>query len=424
VNLLTTQQATYFNRALQANNLTARQYAALTSNLDRSLAVLQSMYAFEQTQFLNYFAVPWSQYTLSYYANLDYSILLRNGQNTTGIPSNDSEAVNAGIIPLSNDILNSQTVNPPYYWPNLSNLKQGGSPADTTYLVNLSTTSSTFNLIYDMNTSNFNDRQTIVQPPNDYLYSEYLTKSANVICPIEPAKYTVFKFRSPVRQTMQVETLQRPTGYRVINYNLANYDSTINQYFDISYNFTDPSYDSTRTDYVTVYDNLPLTNLVQIPGWGPQQADRTDSNYSWARSFVSSSALYTNNLSVDILKYNQALYATFTTPEYPTLELQSSFTYAMRLATTFYQNTTSTTPIPPNTPVRLFFYHDRAAFQADVMSNRFENPRFFKQSTLITDVSGTLDFVSKTTEGIKNNVSQKVKKAKRIRMIRPFYGHT
>jgi vacuolar protein sorting-associated protein 13A/C len=43
---------------------------------------------------------------------------------------------------------------------------------------------------------------------------------------------------------------------------------------------------------------------------------------------------------------------------------------------------------------------------------------------VVKPVSGTLDFVSKTTEGIKNNVSQKVKKAKRIRMIRPFYGHT
>jgi vacuolar protein sorting-associated protein 13A/C len=42
---------------------------------------------------------------------------------------------------------------------------------------------------------------------------------------------------------------------------------------------------------------------------------------------------------------------------------------------------------------------------------------------VVKPVSGALDFFSKTTEGIKNNVSmQKEKKVKRIRMIRPFYG--
>jgi hypothetical protein len=42
---------------------------------------------------------------------------------------------------------------------------------------------------------------------------------------------------------------------------------------------------------------------------------------------------------------------------------------------------------------------------------------------IVKPVSGALDLVSKTTEGIKNNVSQsKEKKVKRIRFIRPFYG--
>jgi hypothetical protein len=398
VTLLNSQYASLFNRAIQLNNLTARQYATLQSNVDRSLAVLQSMYSFEQTQFLNYFGVPWSQYTLSYYANLDYSILLRNGVNAVGIPSNDSEAVEAGIIPQSNDILNSQTTEPSYYWPNLSSVTYGGSLADTTYLLNLSTFGSTFNLIYDMNTSNFNDRQTIVQPPNDYLYSEYLTKSANVVCPIEPAKYTVFKFRSPVRQTMQVETLPRPTGYRVINYNLANYDSTINQYFDISYNYiftSNSPYTSTRPGYEMAYDNLPIANLATIPGWGSNEALRTNSNYSWGRSLPSSISLWPINFNLDILKYNQSAYVTFTTPEYPTIEPQSSFTYSLSLRTSFHPNLYDTiTLASPTAPMRLFFYHDRAAFQADVLSNRNENPRFYKQSTIITGPIGTIDFTT------------------------------
>ena len=42
---------------------------------------------------------------------------------------------------------------------------------------------------------------------------------------------------------------------------------------------------------------------------------------------------------------------------------------------------------------------------------------------LVKPVSGALDLLSKTSEGIKNNVnSAKEKKVKRIRYIRPFYG--
>jgi vacuolar protein sorting-associated protein 13A/C len=42
---------------------------------------------------------------------------------------------------------------------------------------------------------------------------------------------------------------------------------------------------------------------------------------------------------------------------------------------------------------------------------------------IVKPVSGAFDLVSKTSEGIKNNVSTtKEKKVKRIRRMRPFYG--
>jgi len=42
---------------------------------------------------------------------------------------------------------------------------------------------------------------------------------------------------------------------------------------------------------------------------------------------------------------------------------------------------------------------------------------------IVKPVSGALDLISKTTEGIKNNVNTSLeKKVKRIRYIRPFYG--
>ena len=45
---------------------------------------------------------------------------------------------------------------------------------------------------------------------------------------------------------------------------------------------------------------------------------------------------------------------------------------------------------------------------------------------VIKPISGGLDLVSKTTEGIKNNTmifDKKVKKMNRVRSVRPLYGY-
>jgi len=41
---------------------------------------------------------------------------------------------------------------------------------------------------------------------------------------------------------------------------------------------------------------------------------------------------------------------------------------------------------------------------------------------VVKPISGTLDLISKTTEGIKNTAGPKIKKPKKIRNMRPFYG--
>jgi hypothetical protein len=380
VNLLSQQQATYLAQILQLYGLSNRQYALLQDSLDKSLAVLQSMYSYMQTRFLQYFGVPWGQYSLEYYANTDYIFLLQNGIGATGIASNTAQSYAQGIVSLSTNILLGQQTNPPHYWPNMSSLA-----TDTTFMTNLSTTASTFNLVYNMASSNFINTQTIVDPATGYLYTEYLSKSANVACPIQSGKYTVFKFRSPVRQTLQIEALPRPTAYRLPAYNVANFDSTINAYFDISYNFVPPSYPSVKAGYDYPFDNLTSTTLATIPGWTQGNSLRTNSNYSWARSLVSSVAQYTSSQTLDILTSNKALYYTFITPQYPINAAASTFTYSMNLGIQFYPDAFSTSVLStPTTTMVAFFYHDRAAFQGDVLSNGNETPLFFKASTIIT----------------------------------------
>lgn len=394
VNLLTQQRSRFFTKALQLYNLTPAQYSNITTSVDRSLAVLQDMYSFEQTRFLDSFAVPWSQYTLSYYAVLSNTFLIRNGLNAVGIPASDSEAVSAGIVSYSNNILTALSSNPPNYWPNLSSL---GNLASTIYLENLSTATSSFTDVYCMQISSILENQPIIEPPNDYIYTDYLTASANAVCPVNPASYTTFAFKSPVRQTMQVETLPRPPIYRVPDYNLANFDSTINQYFDISYSnvFTSTyPYAPTVPGITYAFDNLQSSILQSTPGWMQPNVLDSDPNYSFGRSYQSSIAQFTTNLSADVFQPNRTLYTTFITPNYPSASANSNYVYDLNLSVVFYTNQTSLSTIAPNDTFRMFVYHDRGGFQGDVMSNRNENPKFFKYSTMITgpDVSGTISF--------------------------------
>jgi hypothetical protein len=388
VNLLNSERVRFLTRALQINGITAAQYANLQNTVNRALAVISAMYSFEQERFLEYFAVPWTQYTLDYYADLNNILLLRNGQGAIGLASNDSSAIAQGVEPISVNILNQQRVNPTYYWPNLSNTSE-----DTIYLENLSSATSTFNLVYNMSTSNFLPNQTIVKGPEDYLYSEFLTKTANVVCPIQPAKYTTFKFRSPVRQTMQVETLPRPTIYRVPPYNQSNFDARINEYYDLSYSFVS-SLSYTPNDpsrFAIAYDNLPTSNLFKIPGWGSAEANPLSPNYSLGLSLQSSIAKYNSSIVLDITAFpNRAIYATFRTPQFNPAETNSSFTYAMNLSVQLYPDFTSTNQtIAPLSNFQLFLYHDRGAFEGDCRFIRNENPKFFKTSTNVIAPNGS-----------------------------------
>jgi hypothetical protein len=395
VNLLNAEQSKYFTRALSINGLSQNEYNSSNLKLNQTLAVLQDMYSFEQKNFLNYFAVPWSQYTLDYYANLTYEIRVRNGFGVIGVPANDTEAISAGIVSFSNNTLDNLRNNPSYYWPNLTNtystINGTSKYISTIFMINLSTITSpvsTLNLVYQMNTSNFNGRRTIVNTATSNLYADYLTgNSANAVCPISPAKYTVFKFISPVRQTMQVETFSRPLIYRLPRYNQSNFDTTINKYFNIDYTYSsNMPYDPNESAlYDTIYDNLEISNLIQTPGWTVQNALQTNPNYSWNRTFISSfDEQYVSSIPISILTYNRARYFQFTTPQVSNADINSNYTYDLNVSVQFYSDDLSLSTVNAGTDYHMFVYHDRGAFQGDVLSNRSENPEFFKFSTLIT----------------------------------------
>ncbi len=393
LNLLNIQRNKYLRRALTQAGINARQYASLQTTADQLRAVLQGMYEFEQERFLTYFGVPWSQYTLSYYADLNNAFLLQNGNNVVGLASNDQDAIAQNIQPISTNLLQIGTTNPNYYWPNLSNIGQGTGASY--FLLNLSNTTSSFQYTYRMSAEGFDPNHTIVDPPEQWFYSDYLTNSANAVCPINAGQYTVFRFHSPVRQTLQVETLMRPLKYRLPEYNKLNYNSTINYYFDMNYQFKSPPYPPNRASYTVAFDNLPTSNLNFISGWSSANSFQSNAAYSWARSYATSELL-ASTLDLTIATPYRSQFYTFTTPAVQNASLTSSYTYELNLSLLSLKSKTSTELVSPPQLIRLLFYHDRAAFQADVLCNRNENPLFFKTSTTLTtdQVSTVLTFTT------------------------------
>lgn len=390
VNLLNQQAARFFSRALQFYGLTSNQYASIVLNSQKTLAVLQDMYSFTQSNFLNYFAVPWSQYSLDYYANTNYTILLQNGVNAVGIPSNDVEALSSGVVTISNDILQRSQTSSITYWPAMSTLSSA-----SIYLENLSTATFNYNYPFRIQTLTIDSNHRVIDSNQDYvLYSEYLTKSVNAVCPVNAGEYTVFKFRSPVRQTIQVETLPRPTAYRVPLYNDSNYPPFVSTFFDISYVYVDPANSNANSNASTPYDFVDGSNILVVPGWSATTTNPLNPGYTYGLSYASSLSNWVNAEQLDVTAFQRALFGTFYTPQVQGASPSSNYKYEFQVNIEFYSSLTSQELTPPNQVFRAFLYHDRAAFQADALFVRNENPRFWKYSTIISpsDVSTTFSF--------------------------------
>lgn len=376
VTLLNNQQSKFFTQALSNYGLTVATYCNAASNFYKVSAVLTDMYRFTQSNFRTVFGVPWNQYSVGYYAAANYSFFLQDGSSLTNVPSNDQEAAAANIVTYSNNILQSQNLqtNPPSYWPNISDL-----PSPPVAYSNLGAS----NYVYTVpaNTINFNHE--LIQPDGQ-LFTEQLTKSVTAICPVKSGFYTLFAFRSKVRQTIQVETLPRPTAYRIPLYNQTFESPVIQDYFDASYAYVNPAYLPTQSNLTFVYDNIPSESLLSTPGW------MTTTSNTFGLSYTSSLANWTSSVVIDIRSFQEALFGTFITPAVPNANPASNYTFHMNLTASFFVNRTDTVPTQPQQSFQLFLYHDRAAFEADALNLRNESPLFFKVSSFVaTDATST-----------------------------------
>ncbi len=405
VTLLGQKSSELYTTLLSNNGLTYSNYSTIKGNITYLDYILADMYNFTQVTYADNFAVPYNNYSRGYYAALTNTIKLRNGLAAVGIPRTPTEAAAAGISTIYTNILAPIQQEPKIRWPYLSNLD-----LSNVYMENLSNTPrGNMNHPYSVNLSNFNEGIPVIDNSGAsatyYIEPNAIDKKVDCVIPIEAGQYTTLKIHSPVRQTLQIETLPRPLQYRYPDYNVVNYDSTINFYFKKTYTY-DISAHSYSSDplYTYKYDNIPTSFLSNIPSWSNTSTDRWLTDYSTSKDF------YTSAVFLNATGTNSpwlGLFYEFKTPDVSGADPSKVYRYPINLTTEVYTDLSATTLAPAPDTYRTFLYTDRAAFQADLyMSTAFgglvpaftnfrsEDPVNFKHSTVITsaDTSGTIQF--------------------------------
>ena len=329
--LLTNQYNDFFANQLTVNNLTLDQYNNLSITNKLYLAVITDMYTYLQKYLAVYFGINFNTFSIDYYINSDNQLPLQDATNSLGISSNyDTNVIFRNITSVTSNLLNTFKKPTPIYWPSLTTLSNNTASYYS---------GNSYNLIIDSNDStySFTDASGIV-------YQNPLFKSANFITNINAQEYTVFKFRSYARQTLRVTALPRPVKYRYPAYNRVNYDTSYQTLFDNSYCFIDN----------TNFDTIPVVTRIPSVSFGASLSTVVSTN----------TRLWTTPITLDI-NTNRSFFS-FTAPAYPSAVSGNVYKYSMNISAIPTSGNTFTTP------VKLFLYHDRAAFMADIYDTRNE----------------------------------------------------
>jgi hypothetical protein len=388
VNLLNYKASQYFTEQLNYYKITEEQYNNLNALNAALFAVVNDMYRFYQQILAIYFGIPFNSFSLSYLATSSLTLPIRDGYNAQGIATNYNGSVIANTVAQIEDILLPYRKDATPYWNRMTNLPSTTiaymSPLLPAELGILSTISlNTWNnelddqdYVNQIVESNVLDPLNPNTSPVGNIYVNKRTGYSDILVPLEAAAYTTFRFKSPVRQTMKVETLPRPTKYRYLAYNAVTYDANHQALFDLSYAYV---HISANKNMDVSSNTFNISMLQTLPGFST-----IGSTSNFGCSFTSSQQFWGSTTNV-ISIVDPVNYYTFYTP-FPTDYLSCNapaFTYPMNVTFQHVQ----TTPNPNlNADIYMFLYHDRAAFMADISGNRTENPLHYVEvvSTSIT----------------------------------------
>jgi hypothetical protein len=364
--LLTNQTTAALLAELQNQNLTIAQYSNLLTSNTLYTAVFSDMYNTLQKKFATYFAVNFGTYAPEFYTNVTNAPYLQNGIGAVGVATGYSLALlQSGQEPISSSAQALQ--NSPGYWPQIQS-----NPVDASNNV-LFVGAGLNTRIQDISAGFINvpyntisatvDTSTQFIDNSGSIYINPLTSAGDIVTPILNSKYTVFRFRSFVRQTLQVETLPLPYYYRYPTLNTINYEPPIPEYFDASYVYINSPY-LTRTDISNV--TVPFASTFSVQAAASKYYEFTVRNAVRYYSFVAPQPKSRTTL----VPLNDA----------------SGYKYPLQV------NVFSTDILGAinqfSSQMQIYFYHDQGAFFADISGYRNENPYNYKATyTATTDIS-------------------------------------
>ena len=371
VNLLNYKQAQYFAEQLNAYGITQEQYDTFQSQNTLLLAVLNDMFYWLEKWVAVYYGINFNTYTIDYMATAANLLPLRDAYSATGISSNyDAAVVANNVVPQSNSILTPYRSDAPRYWNRMSNLPESTTPFPLNLETGVPATSSNYPYSVALEEQ---DRAHSFIDLSGYMYANQLTRYSDILVPLEASKYTVFRFKSPVRQTLQVETLPRPTKYRYPAYNAIAYDVSHQILFDASYAYVQ----NAQNAAMDVAASLPLQT---IPGFS--NAGSTD---NFGNSYLSSLQLWSGNPASLQGSSNRGFF-TFQTPLPPDPVDPTAPGYRYPLSLTLANGNPALSTF--NAPMQMFLYHDRGAFMADISGNRNEKAiHYLSTATATTNMS-------------------------------------
>lgn len=373
VNLITYKQSQFTTEQLNLYGITAAEYNSYITQNALLFAVVNDMLSYYQQYLALYFGVSYNSFSIDYLMNPLLTLPIRDALNAVGVSYSLSDTLNNSVTTqeVTQDILQKFRVPPDYYWNRMTNLSTTIAYMNPVLPTDVNPTPLNLNTWnFDLDDQDY--LQQIVQPnvldsnnpnttPIGNLYTNRRTQKADVIIPIEAAKYTVLRFKSPVRQTLKIETLPRPTKYRYPLYNQQAYDLSHQLLFDNSYCFVQNS-GNANMDVLT--DDFGPSNIFPIPGFStPTTTD------SFGISYTSSLALWGSTVNTLSILETRNFYEFYTPypPDYLTCNAPA-YSYPMQI--TLAHNITYNYFAAD---LLMFLYQDRGAFMADVSGNRNES---------------------------------------------------
>lgn len=344
VNLINTRQSNYYAAQFAKYGITSNTYTELFTQNTLLLAVLTDMYNYLQSNFALQFGVEYNTFTLDYYGNMSNYIYLRSGVNANVSCNYDINVILNNRTPISNNIISYYQTPPLYQLPSLY------SNPSSNFVSNTNITYFNGNP-YNLQTDESEQYHTLIDSSKT-IYNSRLLNHADTVVNINPASYVAFKFKSSYRQTLQVESLPRPTKYRYPEYNAITYDAAHVTLFDNSYNFI---INSSNNSFI---DSNIIVN--PIPGFG----SITDSNFGIDLS--NSYALWSNTYASVSLTQPED-YFSFV-PPLPDNSNSPAYKYTMLL------NISEPTGANFGSALDVYVYKDIGLFYSDIIDIKAETP--------------------------------------------------